>query len=304
MTSARQKPSAVRRPTSNRVATSPGCEPLREMFAAAARSRPRSWNAVVDAYLRAIERLDDNLVAGIADMGDLQNGKGDFFNDLLSLILEGCSEVALYSRRLVPGFIYPTHNLDITYPGGIDDVARFVVEAKAVGTPKHPGSPKERSIGRPGSMDIRKRVAELAFKTIDLKAEHGRIEAMEGRRPPVNPGGNLTTWLRSVSPRTYLFVSARVVSETDLQAVITYAGRAAQVQDGVGLFCYEPVSEAAPTTYRPVTKGIPTELMLDRALYRACQDLTAIINESPMKLPTEVLRNALETEAIDGPDGR
>jgi hypothetical protein len=268
------------------------------MFAAAQSARPKTWNSVEDEYLQAIERLDDNLVAGIADMGDLQNGKGDFFNDLLALILEGCGEVPLYSRRLVPGFIYPTHNLDITYPGGADDVARFVVEAKAVGTPKHAGSPRERAIGRPGSMDIRKRVAELAFKTIDLKAEHGRIEAMLGRRPTVNPGGNLTTWLRGASPRTYLFVSARVVSETDLQGVVTYADRATQVLDGVGLFCYEPVSESHPTTYRPVTKGIPTSLRLDRVLYRACEDLTAIMRETSVKLPGDVVRTALETEEL------
>jgi hypothetical protein len=261
--------------------------------------KPRAWNAVEDAYLRAIEKLDDNLVSGAANMGDLQNGKGDFFNDLLALLLEGCAEIPLYSRRLVPGFIFPTHNLDITYPGQTTDVARFLVEAKALGTPKHPGSPEEGPLGRQGSADIRKRVSELAFKTIDLKAEHGRIEAMEGRRPTVNPGGNLTTWLRAASPRTYLFISARVISETDLRAVISYAGRAAQVEDGVGVFCYEPISEATPTRYRPVTRDIPTELQLARALYRACEDLTAILAQPTIRLPAEVVADAISAESID-----
>jgi hypothetical protein len=59
------------------------------------------------------------------------------------------------------------------------------------------------------------------------------------------------------------------------------------------------VSDAAPTTYRQVVKGIPTELRLDRALYRACQDVTAIISESPMKFPGEIVRGALEAEAVD-----
>lgn len=197
------------------------------MYDQAVGARPRAWNAIVDAYLQAIEKLDDNLVAGLADMGDLQNGKGDFFNDLLALILEGCAEIPLFSRRLVPGFIYPTHNLDITFPGGVNDVVRLVIEAKALGTPKHPGSQKEGPMGRRGSMDIRKRVAEMAFKTIDLKAEYGRIEAMRGQRPNVNAGGNLTSWLHAVQPRTYLFISARVVDDTDLRAVVSYAGRAA-----------------------------------------------------------------------------
>ena len=273
------------------------------MYAAAAAAKPRAWNAIQDAYLRAIEKLDDNLVSGAANMGDLQNGKGDFFNDLLALLLEGCAEIPLYSRRLVPGFIFPTHNLDITYPGETTEIARFLVEAKALGTPKHPGSPEEGPLGRQGSADIRKRVSELAFKTIDLKAEHGRIEAMEGRRPTVNPGGNLTTWLRAASPRTYLFISARVISETDLRAVISYAGRAAQVEDGVGVFCYEPVSEATPTRYRPVSRGIPTELQLARALYRACEDLTAIVAEPTIKMPDEVVAEAINAETLDEETG-
>ena len=273
------------------------------MYAAAAAAKPRSWNAIQDAYLRAIEKLDDNLVSGAANMGDLQNGKGDFFNDLLALLLEGCAEIPLYSRRLVPGFIFPTHNLDITYPGEITDVARFLVEAKALGTPKHPGNPEQGPLGRPGSADIRKRVSELAFKTIDLKAEHGRIEAMEGRRPTVNPGGNLTTWLRAASPRTYLFISARVISETDLRAVISYAGRAAQVEDGVGVFCYEPVSETTPTRYQPVTRGIPTELQLARALYRACEDLTVIVAQPTIKMPDAVVAEAINAETLDEETG-
>ncbi len=47
------------------------------MFAAAAVGKPRSWTAISEAYLRAIEQLDENLVAGVADMGDLQNGEAE-----------------------------------------------------------------------------------------------------------------------------------------------------------------------------------------------------------------------------------
>jgi len=296
MTNSTPRPHVTRRTTSKRVATSPGCEPLREMYEAAEYARPRAWNAVQDDYLRAIERLDANLVAGIANMGDLQNGKGDYFNDLLARLLENCADLELYSRRGVPGFIFPTHNLDITYPS--TGVAKFLVEAKALGTPKHPGSPEEDEMGRRGSADIKKRVTELAFKTIDLKAEQGRIEAMAGGRPTVNAGGNLTTWLRAVSPRTYLFISARVVSPTDLAAVVRYAGRAAQVEDGVGVFAYKPISRARPTQYRAVA-DIPTELQLERVLYRACEDLAAAARQAPIALPPEVIAEAEEIEAFD-----
>ncbi len=181
----------------------------------------------------------------------------------------------------MPGFVFANHNLDVTYPD--TGVVKFTLEAKAVGTPRHPLSPKQRPIGRPGSADLGKRVKEVAFKTIDLKAEHGRLMAMQGHSPEVQPGGNLTTWLRSVRPSAYLFIAARVVSRTDLDAVIAFAHTAAQVEDGVGVFCFGPRNPALPTSYARMS--VPPELAIDRVLYRACQDLAALRTEAPIPLP-------------------
>jgi hypothetical protein len=44
----------------------------------------------------------------------------------------------------------------VTYPN--TGVARFTLEVKAVGTPRHPLSPKQKPIGRWGSADLAKRV--------------------------------------------------------------------------------------------------------------------------------------------------
>lgn len=155
------------------------------MYARAAKARPKSWTAIQDDYLRALEALDDNLVAGSADMGDLQNGKGDFFNDLLALILEGCAGVGLYSRQLVPGFIFPTHNLDITFPS--TRVAKFLAEAKAVGTPKTKLNPKQRNpLGRGGSADVRKRVAELAPAATRAATTSRSTSSIADRECPAN----------------------------------------------------------------------------------------------------------------------
>ena len=137
------------------------------MYAAAVSTGARTWVQVEDEFVDAMRAFDVEVAAGRADIGDIQNGKGDFFNDLLALLLEGCAEVRLYSRGGVPGFIFPNHNLDVTYPN--TGVVQFTLEAKAVGTPKHPLSPKQKAIGRPGSADLAKRIKEVAFKTIDLK---------------------------------------------------------------------------------------------------------------------------------------
>lgn len=237
------------------------------------RLRPTSWAQVESAFLRAMEEFDSNVASGLADMGDLQNGKGDFFNDLLALILENAAEVSLSSRGGVPGLIIPKHNLDVTYPN--NGPIEFVLEAKAVGAPKHPGSPKSKALGRAGAADLDKRVKEIAFKAIDLKAEYSRRAAERGlKSAPMS--GDLSTWLRSVKPRSFVFLSARVVSDSDLERVILFANLAAQVSDACGVFCFRPVADSTPTKY--VAAPVPPQVELSRVLFRAAEELRAIRN--------------------------
>lgn len=270
--------SVKQRSTSKMVATKPGCLPLRLAYARAVKNGPRTWNEVEDDFLRAMEEFDANIASGVADMADLQNGKGDFFNDLLALLLESCAGVTLYSRGGVPGLIFPKHNLDVTFPS--TGVVQFMLEAKAVGTPKHPGNPKQKAIGRSGAADLDKRVKEIGFKTIDLKAEYARIMAAQGVSP-TTMGGDLTTWLHSVKPLSYVFIAARATSENDCDRVVRFADVAGQVSDAVGVYCFTPVSSTRPTSYKPIQ--VPSHLELSRVLFRACQDLTGLKSVLPIE---------------------
>lgn len=222
-------------------------------------------------FLRGMEGFDANIASGLADMADLQNGKGDFFNDLIALLLENCAGVELFSRGKVPGLIIPNHNLDVTYPSS--GTIKFLLEAKAVGTPKHPGSPKAKPMGRSGSADLDKRVKEIGFKTIDLKLEHSRIASSEGHSPN-SMTGDLSAWLKQSDPQCYVFIAARVVGDKDLARVIRFADLAGLVSDAVGLFCFRPTSEKSPTTYQSM--AVPPHLEIGRVLFRACQSLTAL----------------------------
>lgn len=127
--------------------------------------------------------------------------------------------------------------------------------------------------GRRGSADIGKRVKELAFKSIDLKGEASRRRAIAGQRPVAGGagGGDLSTWLHGSAPRIYFFLAARVVSDSDFEAVVRWCGAASRVVDAVGLYCYEPVGDDF-TSYRR-RDGVPTVLALERTLYGACLDL-------------------------------
>lgn len=287
-------PSTKPRSTSRVVTTKPGCVPLKEAYARAVALKPKSWKEVQDAFLRGMEGFDQNVATGVADMGDLQNGKGDFFNDLLALILENCAGVELFSRGGVPGLIFPKHNLDVAFPstGAIE----FILEAKAVGTPKHPGSPRQKEIGRSGSADLDKRIKEIGFKTIDLKAEYARILTATGQSPSAI-SGDLTSWLHSVKPKSYVFFAARVVSDNDRERVIRLANVASQVSDAVGVFCFRPVADNKPTQYRAET--IPSHMELERVLFRACQDLTSIKGSQPIHASTPSPAEAAEAIPLD-----
>ena len=46
-----------------------------------------------------MEGFDANVANGVADIGELQNGKGDFLNDLLALILDWGSMPNAECRR-------------------------------------------------------------------------------------------------------------------------------------------------------------------------------------------------------------
>lgn len=303
----------------NVLQTNPYCAPLQAMYSQLVSAAPTSWNQAEVGFLDAMSRFDGGLPAVLEGSHEerrqqsqllsaaLQNGKGDWFNNVIALLLEGCSGVeTLYVRRRVPGLIIPEHNLDGVYPGDETREIGFLLEAKMMGTPKHANSPAQAPGGRNGSADTNKRVKELAFKAIDLKGEAARRRAMVGI-PPVAGGaggGDLSTWLHGSRPSIYFFMAVRVLRETDFRAVVRWAETAAQVVDAVGLYCYEPVPGSF-TTYRP-RSGVPTPYELERVLFRACNELQHLSAEPPPPIPPELPKgpsaeaDALTSAASDG----
>jgi hypothetical protein len=126
-------------------------------------------------------------------------------------------------------------------------------------------------------------VKEIGFKTIDLKAEYARIVAALGESPSTI-SGDLTAWLRSVRPRSYVFIAARVIGDKDRDRVIHFANVASMVSDAVGIFCFRPTSPEHPTRYR--AEPVPPHIELARVLFRACQDLTDLKRSRPIEAPS------------------
>jgi hypothetical protein len=251
------------RKTSPRVAGSPGCLPLYDMYRWAVDAKPSRWTQVEGRFLEAMWGFDQNFAAGLANQGDNQNGKGDFFTDLIALLLESCSGKELHGRGAIPGLIFPSHNLDTSYPA--KGTVEVLIETKVAGAPKSPRNPLQKNpMGRPGSSDLDKRVKEAGLKTIDLKAEWARHAGQGG-----GPTSDLLTWLRQSKPLSFLFLAIRVVDRSDLERTLFFANAANQMMDGVGLVAYEP--EDSGDGYQ-VCK-LPPHLELDRVLGRVCTAL-------------------------------
>ena len=109
--------------------------------------------------------------------------------------------------------------------------------------------------------------------------------------------GDLTTWLRSVKPRSYVFFAARVISDKDLKRVIQFANVTGLVSDAVGVFCFRPISNEQPTGYR--AEDVPPHIEIGRVLFRACQDLISMKDARPVEPPTPNPASAAESMPLD-----
>ncbi len=245
----------------------PGRAPLQAALVEMRDMKARTFLQVEDTYLRAMREFDELVADGTADAGDMRNGKGDFFNDMLALLLANCSGKELHSRPGVPGLSFKKHKLDIAYPttGAVD----LVIETKATGLPKHPGNEKQKnSEGRPGSADLEKRIKEASFKNIDIKAEQARIAGEGG-----GPTSDLGTWIRRASPLCFMFLAVRTIDAVDLKRTIDYGHVASVWFDGCGVYCYGWNENKDAYVARDIGAA---NIELDRVLSQVCTALRTL----------------------------
>ena len=252
---------------SKRNKVKPGRAPLVAALETMRKRKLRTFEEAEPLYLRAMQEFDELVVAGVADQGDRQNGKGDFFNDMLAQLLANCSGKDLHSRPDVPGLSFVNHKLDVAYPA--QGEVRLVIETKAAGTPKHGGNEKQKNPeGRPGSADLEKRIKEASFKNIDIKAEQARKAGIGG-----GPTSDLESWMAKAPPRCYMFLAVRITDLSDLAKANKYAQIAGHWFDACGLYCYG--WDKGHSAYEAKPVGAPTH-QLDRVLSGVCTALRAM----------------------------
>lgn len=169
------------------LAKNPGRAPFVTALQKVESGQASTFSAVETDFLRTMEQFDQLVKNGTAKQGDWQNGKGDFFNDVLALLLERRSGKLLHPRPKIPGLLFESHNLDAAYPKEGDVAATF--ESKAVGNPKHPRNPKEGPEGRRVSADLDKRIKKWCSRTSTSKASTPAIKAkVAARTQTCGPG--------------------------------------------------------------------------------------------------------------------
>ena len=209
-----------------------------------------------------MELFDAEVIAGRASEGERQNGKGDYFNEVIAAIVENASGVPLNRRRGVNGLVFRDYNLDVTHPA--EGQAEILIEAKTMGTPKHPGNEQADPAGRSASADLPKRLREAGFKTIDLKAGYGFHQTSGDRQ--AGPSGSLTSWLRSAKPLSYVLIAARVTDDGDLNRMVADTVSMTKIMDGMGLFCFVADDPTSPSPrYSP--SQVPASVELARTLH-------------------------------------
>jgi hypothetical protein len=228
-------------------------------------------------FVHSMAEFDTLRAAGDVQDGAQRNGRGEFFNDILAVVLENCAGLdTLYKRTLVHGRVFKTHELDVTYPA--TGPARFTLEAKGVGNAAAPWQ-RDEPVERPRALGLgrpRQAAQGGGVQGHRPKAEYALLVAGQGGISRTGPGhASMTSWLRQQLPSAYVFLAARCVDEADRQRLMLSATAINQVFDHVGVFCFGPVDDSQPTTY----KVIPVQTSaydLGHVLQEACRDLRAI----------------------------
>ncbi len=213
------------------------------------------WSAIEDEFLQLVERFDSEFAAGGKESGWYQS-KARYFNDIIVDLLSNASKKPIALRCKKNSQLFVLIDIDICFPEEGEPIVPG--EVKVLGTPPHPGNQDK---ARRGSADLHKRVREVAFTSMDLKAAYA----------PPQPIGSFQSWVDSTSPGYFSFWAIRANDPPDMERVRSTLTSLRAYCNGVGAVIYYPVSEENPANYE--VKRLP-ELSIDRALREMAQRIS------------------------------
>lgn len=190
----------------------------------------RKFSDVADDMLAVLWSLDQHKIHGVVPRGmglDISGAyrmKGNWFADLISLLLVNQTSSPLAPRSNIQGFSQ-VHQIDIAWP--IRQQAPLVcVETKVMG-----GPPVGRTTARAATADWSNRRKELKFQATDLKLF---------RRQQATHIDHWDNWRKVAPPSVYFLWCARMKPGVDKLDKMVREVRALTETylDGAGIFAY------------------------------------------------------------------
>jgi hypothetical protein len=243
----------------------------------------RSFGEIVDEFLALMWCLDRYRVAQAppAGMGNLASdwrsrldaiyrGKGNWFAQLLALLLDNRTGEKLRSRGRIEGFSQ-NHQIDLAWPDRLQAPV-ICAESKVTGAPGFGGTP-----ARGAMADWSNRRKELKFASTDLKL-HRRKQSVEI--------GHWDVWRRQALPRCFMLWAARMRPEDQLSTMVREAGAVVRTYlDGAGIVAWRENVAANGYVLLPLPEHDPDArvVSLDDALWRIESEIKSAVREGLAK---------------------
>lgn len=225
--------------------TQPSFAPFDELMHRAWSKPCQSWAEIEPDFIATVSAFDTEYSRGSRPPGWYQQ-KAKYFNDLVVLIIENCTGKRIATRTKKKSVLFSDIDIDICYPEAGDPIV--AAEVKALGTPPHP---RNKNRARGARSDLHKRVREVAFTAMDIKAAHAKPRTIN----------SFQAWVDKAEPAYSCFWAMRVDGPADLSSVRSILASLKSYCNGVGAVIYEPT--IAPTDY--VVRPYP-EFAMDRAI--------------------------------------
>jgi hypothetical protein len=241
----------------------------------------RDWLDVMwtlDAY-----RVAQVLPSGFKDFGAINRGKGNWFAELVSLLLHNRTHHHIGARQNIRGFSQ-RHQIDIAWPARGEDPL-ICCETKVTGAPAFGSTPARRA-----TSDFSNRRKELKFAATDLKLY---------RRQQGTKIEHWDVWRQREPPKAYFLWAARLEpSRGDTIDVLVREARALidTYLDGAGLFAWQPSNGGYEPVPIPEQARVTT---LDDVLYRIASEINSLVDaQGRPPAPVKPDRTALSADEL------
>lgn len=220
----------------------------------------------------------------------LNRGKGNWFAELVALLLQNRTSQHVGSRTNVQGFSQP-HQIDVAWPARREDPL-VCAETKVTGGPAYGSTPPRGAMA-----DWTNRRKELKFAATDLKLF---------RRQQETAIDHWDVWRASAPPKTYFLWAARLrtgeESNKPADSIHKMAGEAQALintyLDGAGIFAWQRSDSGGYEVVPLPASARVTDL--DDVLHRIAAEIRGLATAGTPPPPVVPPSRAVDTGSVSG----